>query len=931
MLCAALCLAWTTTTITATVGLLSRASRRGSQLGIETTIARLIHTETDAAHQVRFTDTKYRQYNAPPLTAVDRRRGADRDRRRSRSPAQIDRYQPERVGRDDYTYAPRRDEPHQRRRSSPQPIDRYIPGPEPPAIIANPLPDPMKLDFQVGFTWFAEWWRTEQLIKEDKERVRSGRPPPRLRGERESKEERDAERPKIQAAYDQYKENLQKSQAQSFVRLHKAEDWFRERYIPEVRDPFRAKLMHYRKGLFAQWEQDLASGVFDDFTLEGIYKSESNGLGGIVEREEGETSAAAEVLGVGDLLPSKGGDLRDPASFQPTLLIKTIAPTVTREKFEGFAKEHLGEGEGGFKHLSLSDPNPLKKCHRMGWIILNPEPEHVQKKKESEHTVPRDDDGEDDDAMKTEDGVTSQSSSETALERINGKTIDDPERGNFTVHCGVHRPPEGPRKKALWDLFSASERVARDLELATRLVRRLDNELGDEYFGVAKIEERVHDLTEKGLLQPAAPAKAEKDPDSIDLDIEEGEEEDEGVIDEDEMDDEELLIKKKKLDLLVEYLRRVYNFCFFCVFESDSVHELQRKCPGGHLRRPRASLTSAAKETARASATGEPFPLLKSKSGDSRVESDSRLENEDEEKVESPVEEKKSLMRPNTKTTLQLQRAYNWVKTFEEKILQILEPDNVNLRKLGGTPLEEGVEKELSKVRVSLRCCSHPTDHYLQFVLQEDVHKFRCKIPECTKLFKGTDFWRKHVEKRHADWHERIRAEVDLVNTYVLDPAHIAPSRSDANSNGHFPLNNHAPSGTPRGFQLHQQFQMGYPMGAGLPSAGAMPAMFNPGQAMGVPGVWAAGQAMGSSVGPMRNNGRSFASNGAGGYRMPGPYQRNGGRGRMPSMSGGRPGLLGMMEGGQHAMGPNEAVAGRSLRSYEDLDADKGETTELNY
>ncbi|KAK4507859.1 hypothetical protein PRZ48_001594 [Zasmidium cellare] len=831
----------------------------------------------------------------------DRRRGPDRDRRRSRSPAQIDRYQPDRV-RDDYTYSRGRDEPHQRRRSSPQPIDRYVPGQDQPPITVNPLPDPMKLDFQVGFTWFAEWWRVEQRVREEKERLKTGRPPPRMRGERESREEREAERPKIQAAYDQYKENLQKSQAQTFVRLHKNEDWFRERYVPEVRDPFRHKLMEYRKGLFAQWESDLTSGVFDEFTLEGIYKSESNGLGGILEREEGETSAAAEVLGVGDLLPSKGGDLRDPAAAQPTLLIKTIAPTVTRDKFESFAKEHLGDEDGGFKHLSLSDPNPLKKCHRMGWIILNSESEQ----NDQEMTNARGEDaeeGEEGEAKPVPSGLLS--TSEKALEKINGKTIEDPERGNFTVHCGVHRPPDAPRKKALWDLFSAPERVARDLELATRLVRKLDNELGDEAFGVAKIEERVNGLSERGELKAVEPSHPAKDPDAMDAEAEEGEEE-EGMVDEDETDDEELLIKKKKLDLLVEYLRRVYNFCFFCVFESDSVHELQRKCPGGHLRRPRASLTSAAKETARASASGEPFPLRK-KGGE--------VKNEDTEEAmepESPVEEKKSLMKPNTKTTQQLQRAYNWVKTFEEKVLQILEPDNVNLRKLGGTPLEEGVEKELSK-----------------FVMQEDVNKFRCKVPECTKLFKGVDFWRKHVEKRHADWYERVRSEVELVNTYVLDPAHIAPSRSDANSNGHFPLNNHVPTGTPRGFQLNQQFPMGFSMPPGM-AAGQPPMtpMFPQGQPVGMPGMWA-GQPPMVGVGPMRNNGRSYGMNG--GYRMPGPYQRNG-RGRMPSMSGGRPGMMGMMEGGAATMGPNEAVVGRSLRSYEDLDADKGEGTgELNY
>lgn len=568
----------------------------------------------------------------------------------------------------------------------------------------------MKLDFQVGFTWFAEWWRTEQRLKEEKERQKTGRPPPRVRGERETREERDAERPKIQAAYDSYKENLQKSQAQTFVRLHKHEDWFRERYVPEVRDPFRQRLMDFRKGLLAEWDEGLSGGVFDEFTLEGIYKSESNGLGGILEKEEGETTAAAEVLGVGDLLPSKGGDLRDPTSLQPTLLIKTIAPTVTREKFVSFAKEHLGEGDGGYKHLSLSDPNPLKKCHRMGWIILNPAPEQEQMQDEAPAAgVEEGEEGEaDGDAMATEKPKVL-STSDSALEKINGKTIEDPERGNFTVHCGVHRPPEAPRKKALWDLFSAPERIARDLDLATRLVRKLDNELGDDIFGVANIEQRVQDLAEQGRLQPVVPSKPPRDTDMDAEEAEEGEEEDEGMIDEDETDDEELLIKKKKLDLLVEYLRRVYNLCFFCVFESDSVHELQRKCPGGHLRRPRASLTSAAKETARASASGEVFPLKKRPGGEGGKGEGDDLDLDGEG---SPVDERRpAAMKPSARNAQQLQRAYNWVKTFEEKILQLLEPDAVNIRKIGGTPIDEGVEEEMIKVsrRISTRELKNPS------------------------------------------------------------------------------------------------------------------------------------------------------------------------------------------------------------------------------
>lgn len=575
----------------------------------------------------------------------------------------------------------------------------------------------------------------DQLIKEEKERQKNpGRRPERVKGERESREERGKEREQIQAAYDAYKEKLQVQMAKHFVQQHKGEEWFKERYDPECNTILSQKINDFRRSAYTHWLRELDSGTFDEFTLEGIYKSESNGVGGIVEKEEGEATAANEVLGVGDLVPSRGGDLRDEAAMEPTLLIKTIAPTVSREKMEAFCKEHLGEGPGGFRWLSLSDPNPLKKCHRIGWVILNPGEDHVMA---DERGDGREEDGEDgeDGAIPSESGGPTLNTAKKALEQINGKTIHDEERGDFTCHVGVHEPPAAPRKKALWDLFSAPERIERDLQLAIRLVIKLDESLGDDYSGYAKVEERVDELRSKGWLQPPASApsnvkRSEKDPDEL----EEGEDatmddEEEGAYDE-EVDDEELLAKKKRLDLLVEYLRRVYNFCFFCVFESDSIHELTRKCPGGHLRRPRSSLTTAAKTSAKASANGLPFPFKKQ---------DKDAEAEDG----SPVEEKK-FNKVGNKTQQQLQRAFNWVKTFEDKLLQILEPDAVDIKKLGGKPAEEAIEDELTK-----------------FVKQEDEAKFRCKVPEqCTKLFKGQHFWRKHVEKRHTEWYEKLKAEV---------------------------------------------------------------------------------------------------------------------------------------------------------------------------
>ena len=594
---------------------------------------------------------------------------------------------------------------------------------------------------QVGFSYYSEWWRNNEKIKEEKERQRTGRrrEPERPRTAREIQEEREKERAKIQVAYDAYKEELQGKMAQQFVKQHKEEQWFKERYVPEIRNAFKEQLNEYRRGGYTQWEQDLESGTFDEFSLEGIPKSETNGAGGVIEKEEGEATNTNEVLGVGDLVPVNSTEIRDENLYQPTLLIKTIAPSVSRKNLEAFCKEHLGEGEGGYKWLSLSDPNPSKRYHRIGWIMIHPGSESADVKPERPDV--KDEDGEVD--AKSPAPV---STAQKALEAINGKTVKDEQRGDFTCHVGVHNPPTNPRKKALWDLFSAPERIEKDLGLAKRLINKFEEDFGSDFNAILKIEEKVEELKNSGRLQPTAPTpavKKEKKRQDLSMDVamdeegeepeamDEDEEEEEGAVD-DEVDDEDLLVKKKQLDLMIEYLRRVFNFCFFCVFESDSIHELTRKCPGGHLRRPRSTLSSSAKAVARASAFGEPFPSKKRKEAE---------ELEEGEAPQDPSEQRK--FRPSSKTEQQLQRAYNWVKTFEDKIMQILEPENVDVRKLGGKPIDEAMEEELAK-----------------HVKQEDEHKWRCRVPDCTKLFKEDHFWKKHVEKRHAEWLEKLKEEV---------------------------------------------------------------------------------------------------------------------------------------------------------------------------
>ncbi|KAK2735263.1 hypothetical protein FQN57_001207 [Myotisia sp. PD_48] len=892
------------------------------------------------------TRTSMDSYRRRSPTSQDRRR----NRGRSRSPVGIDRYQPadrERLNRDEYYNAPRdhaaRDREQRRRVPSPMSsnIDRYVPGQDAtkPILRSNPIPNPFSLDYPVGFNYYAEWWRTEESIKEEKERIKHGgrRPTDRVKGDREARESREKERAQIQTSYDAYKIELQVKLARQFVQHHHNEEWFKERYVAEVRDPFRQRLNQFRSGIYDQWSQDISSGYFDEFTLEGIYKSESDGAGGVIEKEEGEATAVGETLGVLDLVPSKGGDLRDESVHQPALLIKTLAPNVTREKIEEFSKEHLGEGEGGFRWLSLSDPNPSKKYHRIGWIMLHPssEPNPVFDRGDG-----RDEEGEETEATSATEAPNI-STADKALEAINGKTIQDPLRGDFICHVGVHVPPAHPRKKALWDLFSAPERIERDLALARRIAAKFEPSI-DGADGIAKIDERVEDIRARGWLQPpaAAPTKAKKDK-SFDIDqdmilldegeAEEGEEQEDGF--EDEADTEDFLVKKKTLDLIVEYLRRVYNFCFFCVFESDSIHELVRKCPGGHLRRPRSGLSNHAKAAAKASALGQPYPTKKFPA------------DEEEEGEASPAEEKKPT-RFTSKSAQQIYRAFNWVKTFEDKLLQILEPENADLTKLGGKPVEEALDEELSR-----------------FVKQEDESKFRCKVPECTKLFKAQHFWRKHIEKRHPEWYSEIQRELALVNAYVLDPAHISPTRSDAASNGHFPFPpGYVPAGTPRGFNfanMSMNFGAGGPPGGGMPgvagSAPGYPGMLNNGN---WPGVNAADPSSLHTPGVIRRGGGRYA-------HRTGPYDRRGGRhggppmnarsmfgapgGRMPNggsgvyIPAGHPAALAAVNvsgarwgdgagSGVQAMGPKEAVQGRSLKSYEDLDAMDGQGNgELNY
>ncbi|CCJ29907.1 unnamed protein product [Pneumocystis jirovecii] len=110
-----------------------------------------------------------------------------------------------------------------------------------------------------------------------------------------------------------------------------------------------------------------------------------------------------------------------------------------------------------------------------------------------------------------------------------------------------------------------------------------------------------------------------------------------------------------------------------------------------------------------------------------------------------------------------------WRAKFVEKMKIFLEPDKADLVKLGAKPFDEAVESKIE---------SH--------IKQEDEKRFRCSVNDCKKLFKGPEFVKKHIEKRHSEWLNEAKKEFTLLNNYVLDTSRVFPVEAYSYSYSNF-------------------------------------------------------------------------------------------------------------------------------------------------
>lgn len=175
-----------------------------------------------------------------------------RRRLRSRSPPHIDRYTP---GGPPIRYAgdvyipggppPFKGGPPQRGDSAD--FDLYPPpsnhGSRPNnSHLAPILLDPHSFDYTVPFNYFSDWFLGTPASTPSKSKYTIDMT--------------------MKERYEAYKDGLGGRLAKIFVKNHKDEEWFRERYL-EAEQGWKEKMTEWRKGQWNIWEQELASGRWD--------------------------------------------------------------------------------------------------------------------------------------------------------------------------------------------------------------------------------------------------------------------------------------------------------------------------------------------------------------------------------------------------------------------------------------------------------------------------------------------------------------------------------------------------------------------------------------------------------------------------------------------------------------------------------------------
>ncbi|KAL9558617.1 hypothetical protein MBANPS3_000826 [Mucor bainieri] len=392
--------------------------------------------------------------------------------------------------------------------------------------------DPAQLDYMVPFKHFFEFTRRTSTRRIDDD--------------------------DMQKRFAQYKEKFAARLLAQFFAANKDKEWFQDKYHPTISLPRLDDIKVRRRRYLKEFLDELERGDYDkvNYDKDGstTTTTQQNSNNNSNSNNDDDEPADAATTTATD---ANNNNNDDDAEYETRLVIKTVPPTIAREKI----MEMCNKIEG-FDYLSLSEPGPNKKFHRIGWINFK---QGTDMKK--------------------------------VFALMDNQKVDD-----FVFHLAMNRKnttqTRSPRIAP--EVTNTTERLQKDLEQAKEVALALESLLGeDTQEGLKAVEMRAQKVIAehkpsdeaKGTTAAAATAATAAAGGSEDGKVEEEEEAEEEEEEEESADRWNL---KKSLDMIIAYLRRVHMYCYYCALECDSAEELSRKCCEPHCRTTTKAAAAAA-------------------------------------------------------------------------------------------------------------------------------------------------------------------------------------------------------------------------------------------------------------------------------------------------------------------------------------------------
>ncbi|KAJ1567774.1 hypothetical protein HK405_004802 [Cladochytrium tenue] len=338
----------------------------------------------------------------------------------------------------------------------------------------------------------------------------------------------DLDEDELRKQYQTYKENYNSKTLTAFFEEHKASEWFREKYHPVESQSLRSEINSRKIEAYPAFLAELNEGRFDTICFDESAKLPDASLPAPPEQPAPSSVEDAKTKLDGQAQEGNPkGTLPPPISVHG-LFIRSVPPTTKRQQILEVCKSF-----DGFTHLALSDPRPDKKFYRIGWLAFNP------------------------------DVVL-----EKAQAELDGKKIDD-----FILSLTPHMH-QSQRTRIIPAEFNVESRLEVDLANARRLAKALDIESGldkMEGSGCDAVEARLSDVIFMSEMFNEEPALDEEE-------LRDGDD-GEGKRESSSSTKHEVVLKKlkKRLDLHIEYLRRVHWYDYYSGIEAASPEDFARR------------------------------------------------------------------------------------------------------------------------------------------------------------------------------------------------------------------------------------------------------------------------------------------------------------------------------------------------------------------